>query len=63
MVAADSAGDYSERSDVDPPQFPSLFGAPLFTRLARSAPAMKITKVETVYWKSRDDAPFWPHWT
>ncbi len=24
---------------------------------------MKITRIETVYWKSRDDAPFWPHWT
>ena len=24
---------------------------------------MKITSVETVYWKSRDDAAFWPHWT
>ena len=24
---------------------------------------MRITRIETVYWKSRDDAPFWPHWT
>ena len=24
---------------------------------------MKITGLETVFWKSRDDAPFWPHWT
>ena len=24
---------------------------------------MKINKVETVYWKTREDAPFWPHWT
>ncbi|MGO9240274.1 MAG: mandelate racemase/muconate lactonizing enzyme family protein [Bryobacteraceae bacterium] len=27
------------------------------------APAMRITALETVYWNSRDDAPFWPHWT
>jgi len=38
---------------------PTLAG-PLF---ARSAPPLKITKIETVYWNSRDDAPFWPHWT
>lgn len=24
---------------------------------------MKIARLETVYWKSRDAAPFWPHWT
>ena len=30
---------------------------------ARALPAMKITRIETVYWKTRDDAPFWPHWT
>lgn len=24
---------------------------------------MKITGVDTVFWNSRDDAPFWPHWT
>src|SRR5580700_9120906 len=30
---------------------------------ASSLPPMKITRVETVYWKSRDEAPFWPHWT
>ena len=24
---------------------------------------MKITRIDTVYWKSRNDAPFWPHWT
>jgi galactonate dehydratase len=30
---------------------------------ANAAPPSKITRVETVYWKSRDDAPFWPHWT
>jgi len=30
---------------------------------AGTAPPLKITKLETVYWKSREDAPFWPHWT
>ena len=29
--------------------------------LSRAAP-MKITRVDTIYWKSRDAAPFWPHW-
>ena len=29
---------------------------------AAAAPAMKITRIETVYWKSREAAPFWPHW-
>ena len=24
---------------------------------------MRIRRIETVYWKSREDAPFWPHWT
>lgn len=32
-------------------------------KAAAAAPSMKITKVETIYWKSREDAPFWPHWT
>ncbi|MBV6432309.1 MAG: D-galactonate dehydratase [Bryobacteraceae bacterium] len=27
------------------------------------SPGLKITRVETVYWKSRDEAPWWPHWT
>jgi galactonate dehydratase len=30
---------------------------------ASAAPATRITRVDTVYWKTRDDAPFWPHWT
>ena len=30
---------------------------------AQSLPPMKMTRVETVYWKTRNDAPFWPHWT
>jgi len=29
----------------------------------RAAPAMKIARIETVYWKSQQAAPFWPHWT
>lgn len=37
--------------------------AMLLAQAARTAPAANITKVETVYWKSREDAPFWPHWT
>ncbi len=43
-----------------------LLAAPLsaaYAKAARSAPPTKITRIETVYWKSRDDAPFWPHWT
>ncbi len=31
--------------------------------LFAASPPSKITRIETVYWKSRDDAPFWPHWT
>ena len=34
-----------------------------YAAAAQSAPPSKITRIETVYWKSRDDAPFWPHWT
>ncbi len=43
-----------------------LLSAPLaaaFARAAQAAPPLRITGLETVYWKSRDDAPFWPHWT
>jgi galactonate dehydratase len=43
-----------------------LLGAPLaaaYARVASNANPMKITGIETVFWKSRDDAPFWPHWT
>jgi len=32
-------------------------------RLWAQAPPVKIVKVETIYWPSRDAAPFWPHWT
>jgi galactonate dehydratase len=28
-----------------------------------TAPSTRITRIDTVFWKSRDDAPFWPHWT
>jgi galactonate dehydratase len=31
-------------------------------RVARGAPRARVTRVETYYWVSRDDAPFWPHW-
>jgi galactonate dehydratase len=37
--------------------------AALFRRAALAAPPMRVTRIDTVYWKSRDDAPFWPHWT
>jgi galactonate dehydratase len=37
--------------------------AALWRRAAADAPSMRITRVDTVYWESRDDAPFWPHWT
>jgi L-alanine-DL-glutamate epimerase-like enolase superfamily enzyme len=37
--------------------------AAAYYRAALAAPPSKITRIETVYWKSRDDAPFWPHWT
>lgn len=30
---------------------------------AGAAPEMKITRIDTTYWPSRDSAPFWPHWT
>ncbi len=31
-------------------------------RAAQAAPPARVTRVETCYWPSRDDAPFWPHW-
>ncbi len=40
--------------------------APLWSVLslqAQKAPGSKITRVETIYWKRRDAAPWWPHWT
>jgi len=40
-----------------------LASLPFLTSALASAPAMKIVKVETFYWKDRADAPFWPHWT
>ena len=43
-----------------------LLSSPLAARYAAAANSMapmKITSVETVFWKTRDDAPFWPHWT
>jgi len=43
-----------------------LLASPLaaaYASAARTAPPTKITRIETVYWKSRGDAPFWPHWT
>src|ERR1022692_529937 len=43
-----------------------LLSSPLaaaYQKAAQSAPPMRIRRIETVYWKSREDAPFWPHWT
>lgn len=40
----------------------SLF-APALAQAWQAAPPMRITQVDTIYWKNRNDAPFWPHWT
>lgn len=37
--------------------------AGLWRRAAADAPDLRITRIDTVHWESRDDAPFWPHWT
>ena len=37
--------------------------AAAYLEAAQSAPPMRIRRIETVYWKTREDAPFWPHWT
>ncbi len=42
---------------------PPLWPAGAYAVAAQAAAPSKITRIETVYWKSRDDAPFWPHWT
>ena len=42
-----------------------MIATPLAARYAAAAQTlapMKITGIETVHWKSREDAPFWPHW-
>ncbi len=44
----------------------ALLASPLaaaYGRAAQKAPPSKIARIETVYWKTREDAPFWPHWT
>src|SRR5260370_26638035 len=44
----------------------ALLASPLgaaYHKAAQGAPSMRIRRIETVYWKSREDAPFWPHWT
>ncbi len=40
----------------------SLF-APALAQAWQAAPSMRIKQVDTIYWKNRNDAPFWPHWT
>ena len=37
--------------------------AAAYQKAAQTAAPMRIRRIETVYWKSREDAPFWPHWT
>jgi len=32
--------------------------AGLWKRAAADAPEMRITRIDTIYWESRDDAPF-----
>jgi L-alanine-DL-glutamate epimerase-like enolase superfamily enzyme len=54
-------GAIPQRGSARPSRRGFLVG--LLPVVARSAPPMKIKRVETVYWKSRDDAPWWPHWT
>src|SRR5947209_1801293 len=43
----------------------AVLGCPLLARYSAAASKaipLKVTGVETIYWKSRQDAPFWPHW-
>jgi L-alanine-DL-glutamate epimerase-like enolase superfamily enzyme len=49
------------RRDILPALAGPLVSA--FRAAAQSAPRMRITRIETVCWKTRGDAPFWPHWT
>ena len=51
----------SRRSFVSQLLATPLAGA--YAAAAASTSPSKITRIETVYWKSHDDAPFWPHWT
>lgn len=47
-------------------QWMAAVAGAVFGGLARawaSAPPCRVTRIETCYWKSREDAPFWPHWT
>ena len=29
---------------------------------ALAAPPMRVARIDTTYWKTRNDAPWWPHW-
>lgn len=29
---------------------------------ALAAPPMRVARIDTIYWKTRNDAPWWPHW-
>lgn len=37
--------------------------SPCYAKAAGRLRPRKIKRIETVYWNSRDDAEFWPHWT
>ena len=44
----------------------SLLASPLagaYQKAAQARRPLRIARIETVYWKAREDAPFWPHWT
>jgi L-alanine-DL-glutamate epimerase-like enolase superfamily enzyme len=61
-VRYNSAMPLSRRSFVSAIASP-LRSGPRMPPPRKTAAPSKITRIETVYWKSRDDAPFWPHWT
>ena len=60
-VRYNAAMPLSRRSFVSRLLASPLAGA--YAAAAQTTAPSKITRIETVYWKSRDDAPFWPHWT
>ncbi len=66
-IAVAPAGRYNSAMPLSRRSFVSqLLASPLagaYATAAQAAAPSKITRIETVYWKSRDDAPFWPHWT
>ena len=67
VLVAGAVGAYNAAMTLTRRSFVSgMLAAPLaasYSASARAASSMKITRIETVYWNTRDDAPFWPHWT